>query len=102
MKKKANFSSIFKGYKKYLVIGGVFTIYMLFFDNASFLVHRNMNTELDKFTRQKQFLQKEIEKDKKELEALYTDEGKETLGREVYYLKHDDEEVFIIEYDTIH
>jgi len=44
---------------------------------------------------------KEIEKDKKELEALYTDEGKEKLGREVYYLKHDDEEVFIIEYDTI-
>ena len=46
-------------------------------------------------------MQKEIEKDKKELEALYTDEGKEKLGREVYYLKHDDEEVFIIEYDTI-
>ena len=85
MKKIANFSSIFKGYKKYLVVGGVFTIYMLFFDNASFLVHRNMNSELDK----------------KELEALYTDEGKEKLGREVYYLKHDDEEVFIIEYDTI-
>jgi len=89
MKKTANFSSIFKGYKKYLVVGGVFTIYMLFFDNASFLVHRNMNSELDKLTRQKQFLQKEIERDKKELEAL------------VYYLKHDDEEVFIIEYDTI-
>ena len=88
MKKIANFSSIFKGYKKYLVVGGVFTIYMLFFDNASFLVHRNMNSELDKLTRQ-------------ELEALYTDEGKEKLGREVYYLKHDDEEVFIIEYDTI-
>ena len=68
MKKTANFSSIFKGYKKYLVVGGVFTIYMLFFDNASFLVHRNMNSELDKLTRQKQFLQKEIEKDKKELD----------------------------------
>ena len=52
-------NSIFKGYKKYLVVGGVFTIYMLFFDNASFLVHRNMNSELDKLTRQKQFLQKE-------------------------------------------
>ncbi|MFC2442901.1 MAG: septum formation inhibitor, partial [Capnocytophaga ochracea] len=23
------------------------------------------------------------------------------LGREIYYLKHDDEEVFIIEYDSI-
>ena len=67
MKKTANFSSIFKGYKKYLVVGGVFTIYMLFFDNASFLVHRNMNSELDKLTRQKQFLQKEIEKDKANL-----------------------------------
>ena len=84
MKKIANFSSIFKGYKKYLVVGGVFTIYMLFFDNASFLVHRNMNSELDKLTRQKQFLQKEIEKDKKELEALYTDEGKEKLGSANY------------------
>ena len=48
MKKIANFSSMFKGYKKYLVVGGVLTIYMLFFDNASFLVQRNMNSELDK------------------------------------------------------
>ena len=56
---------------------------------------------MEKLNKQKQFLSREIKKDKKELQELYTEEGKEKLGREVYYLKHDDEEVFIIEYDTI-
>ena len=90
MKKIANFSSIFKGYKKYLVVGGVFTIYMLFFDNASFLVHRNMNSELDKLTRQKQFLQKQFNDlfqiashtDKSFLGAVRAQEAKQLKGLE--------------------
>ena len=94
MKKVFEYLSLLKGRRLYLAISAVFAIWMLFFDSASMLTHRELSKE-------KQFLSREIEKDKKELQELYTEEGKEKLGREVYYLKHDDEEVFIIEYDTI-
>lgn len=100
---KFNFS-----YKKFLkitnlywVILVVFSIWMLFFDANSLLTHRELNKEIKKLNKQKEFLIKEIDKDKKSLKILNTDDGKEKLGREAYYLKRDGEEIFIIEYDTI-
>ena len=90
-----------KGYKLYAFVLLFFFIWMLFFDSNSYLTHRELNKEKEKLNKQKQFLEKEIEKDKKSLLILNTDEGKEKMGREAYYLKHDYEEVFIIEYDTI-
>ena len=101
MKKVLEYLSLLKGRRLYLAISAVFAIWMLFFDSASMLTHRELSKEMEKLNKQKQFLSREIDKDKKELQELYTEEGKEKLGREVYYLKHDDEEVFIIEYDTI-
>ncbi len=76
-------------------------VWMLFFDTNSYLTHRELNKEIYKLNKQKQFLEKEIEKDKKNLQILNTTEGKEKLGRELYYLKREHEEIFIIEYDTI-
>ena len=100
MKKLLEYLSLLKGYKLYLAIF-FFIIWMTFFDANSILTHHELNKEREKLNKQKQFLKREIEKDKKELQSLYTEEGKEKLGREIYYLKHDDEEVFIIEYDSI-
>ena len=101
MKKLLEYLSLLKGYKLYLAILFFFIIWMTFFDANSILTHHELNKDTEKLNKQKQFLKREIEKDKKELQSLYTEEGKEKLGREIYYLKHDDEEVFIIEYDSI-
>ena len=101
MKKLLEYLSLLKGYKLYLAILFFFIIWMTFFDANSILTQHELNKEREKLNKQKQFLKREIEKDKKELQSLYTEEGKEKLGREIYYLKHDDEEVFIIEYDSI-
>ena len=101
MKKLLEYLSLLKGYKLYLAILFFFIIWMTFFDANSILTHHELNKEREKLNKQKQFLKREIEKDKKELQSLYTEEGKEKLGREIYYLKHDDEEVFIIEHDSI-
>lgn len=78
-----------------------FVVWMLFFDTNSLLIHRELNKEKEKLNKQKLFLQKEIEKDKNSLKELKTYEGKEKFGRENYYLKRENEEIFIIEYDTI-
>ncbi len=101
MKSILHYITLLKGYKLYVFILIFFVVWMAFFDANSLLTHRELNKEISKLNKQKQFLEKEIEKDKKSLLILNTEEGKEKMGREAYYLKNDNEEIFIIEYDTI-
>lgn len=90
-------------FKKYLyhIILAAFTIWMLFFDANSWLNHRKLNNEIESLKRQKNFLIKEIQKDRYSLFEIKTPEGRERFGRENYYFKKDDEDIYIIEYDTI-
>ncbi|EGD34338.1 MULTISPECIES: FtsB family cell division protein [unclassified Capnocytophaga] len=78
-----------------------FGIWMLFFDSNSWISHRKLNKEIEGLKRQKEFLQKEIAKDRKAIKEINTYEGREKFGRENYYFKRDNEDIFIIEYDTI-
>jgi cell division protein FtsB len=48
---------------------------------------------------EKEYYKNEIEKDKKAIQELSTDEGIEKLAREKYYMKKDNEEIYIIEYE---
>jgi cell division protein FtsB len=41
----------------------------------------------------------EIEKDKKDIQRLSNEENLENFAREEYYMKKDDEEIYIIEYE---
>lgn len=89
--------------KKYAYLIGivVFAIWMLFFDSNSWLSHRKLNKEIEVLKRQKEFLQKEIVKDRDIIREINTREGREKFGRENYYFKKENEDIFIIEYDTI-
>lgn len=83
----------------FIVILVAFAIWMLFFDANSYLIHRELNKEMDALEDQKEYYKNEIEKDKKAIEELSTDEGIEKLAREKYYMKKDNEEIYIIEYE---
>ena len=83
----------------YVVILVVFAIWMLFFDANSYLIHRELNKEMDDLENEKEYYQNEIEKDKKAIKELSTEEGVEKLAREKYYMKKDSEEIYIIEYE---
>ncbi|MCB0445878.1 MAG: septum formation initiator family protein [Gelidibacter sp.] len=72
---------------------------MLFFDANSWLIHRELNNDMKDLENEKQYYQKEIEKDKKAIKELSTDEGIEKLAREKYYMKKDNEDIYIIEYE---
>lgn len=47
----------------------------------------------------REYYKKEILKDKKAIKALSTEEGLERLAREKYYMKRENEEIYIIEYE---
>ena len=60
--------------KKYAYLIGivVFAIWMLFFDSNSWLSHRKLNKEIEVLKRQKEFLQKEIVKDRDIIREINT------------------------------
>jgi cell division protein FtsB len=54
---------------------------------------------MDALEAERDYYKKEIEKDKKAIKELSTDEGIEKLAREKYYMKKENEEIYIIEYE---
>lgn len=85
----------------YFIIIMLFIIWMLFFDSNSWLVHRELNKKVSKLENKKDFYKEGIQKDKEELTKMKTDTGLEEYAREKLFMKKEDEEIFIIEFDTI-
>jgi len=83
----------------FILILVVFAVWMLFFDANSWLIHHELNTEIEDLENEKDYYKKEIIKDNKDLKKLSTDEGLEKFAREEYYMKRDNEEIYIIEYE---
>lgn len=97
MNTKSKYLKPFKNF--YVIILVIFIIWMLFFDANSWLIHRELNNDMKDLENEKEYYQKEIEKDKKAIKELSTDEGIEKLAREKYYMKKDNEDIYIIEYE---
>ncbi|SFW12510.1 Cell division protein FtsB [Sinomicrobium oceani] len=81
----------------YVIVLTVFAVWMIFFDTNSLLTHMELEKEIDKLQKQKEYLQKEISEDKKVIDNLKEDRNIEKFAREEYYFKKDDEEIYIIE-----
>ena len=77
----------------------VFAIWMLFFDTNSFLTHWELGKDIKKLEDEKEYYTREIEKDKKEIKKLSDEEGLEKFAREKYYMKKENEEIYLIEYE---
>ena len=93
--------SIFsKSYFKYLVILSAFLIWMTFLDTNSLLIHAELNREIKKLKSRKDALTEEINKDQTLIQKLENIDSLEHYGRENYYLKKDNEDIFIIEYES--
>ena len=85
----------------YGVIIILFIFWMIFFDSNSLIIHNELNNDINELDVQKSYYEKEIAKDNIELQLIQTDSGLEKYAREKLFMKKDNEEVFLIEYDTI-
>jgi cell division protein FtsB len=83
----------------YVLVLTIFVVWMAFFDTNSLLIHLELRKEIKKLERQKEFLKNEITLDKKVLKKLSTPEELEKYAREKYYMKKENEEIFLIEYE---
>lgn len=84
----------------FLLVTVFFGLWWLFFDTYSYFDHREINQEIDKLQKQKEFYQSEIKKDVNAIEKLKQQEELEKFAREKYYMKRENEDVFIIEIDS--
>lgn len=83
---------------KYLIIVILFTIWMVFFDTNSYLIHNELNNSIESLEENKEIYKGEIEKDKVFIEKMKDSNEIEKYAREKYYLKKDNEDIFIIEH----
>lgn len=82
----------------FLLIFIAFAIWMLFIDNNSLMIHNELNNEIKSLENEKEYYKKEIIKDNKAIKELKKEEGLEKFAREEYYMKRDNEDIYLIEY----
>ena len=86
---------------RYVLILVIFIVWMFFFDENSWLNHREFNNEIEKLETEQKYYKTEIEKDKELINKLEDEEGLEKFAREKYNMKKENEDIYIIEYDTL-
>ena len=86
---------------RYVIILSIFIVWMVFFDENSFLNHREFNKEIKKLNNEKEYYEREIKQDKELIDKLNDEEELEKFAREEYKMKKENEEIYIIEYDTL-
>lgn len=100
MKFKKNTSKYLKPFKNwYVLISVIFVVWMLFFDANSWFIHNELNNDRDALKDENEYYRREMQKDQKAIKKISTEKGLEKFAREEYYMKRDNEEIFIIEYE---
>lgn len=82
---------------KYFLSVAAFIVWMLFFDKNDMLSQYEFRSEVNKLQEEKDFYEKETATVKKDLNELNTNlNTAEKFAREKYFMKKDNEDVFVI------
>ena len=82
---------------RYAIASLLFFVWMCFFDNNNFLSQISLKMELNELYKQKEIVLKEIGIVKSDHDELLNNpKEQERFAREKYWMKKDDEDIFII------
>ena len=99
--KKIKENKLFKFFtNKYIIILSAFLIWMFFFD-ANVKLNKEFKKEIKELNTTINFYKKEIKKDKNIIMELQDSLQLEKFAREKYLMKKDNEDIYIIEFDTL-
>ena len=84
---------------RYILVLIFFIIWVLFLDNYSYLDHRVLDNEIDEIEDNINYYKTEIKKDSASIKNLKNDDRVEKYAREKYYMKRDNEDIYIIEFE---
>ncbi|MEN9324190.1 MAG: Cell division protein FtsL [Bacteroidota bacterium] len=85
---------------KYVWVLLFFCVWMLFLDNYSQLEHRELDKEIQELETNKKYYQDEIRKDQNQINALKDINQVEKYAREKYYMKRQNEDIYVIDLDS--
>ena len=85
---------------RYVLVLLFFIVWMLFFDNYSYLEHRVLDKEIEEIEDNINYYKAEIKKDSASIKELKNDEQVERYAREKYYMKRADEDIYIIDFEN--
>lgn len=81
---------------KYAITTMIFLVFLLFFDQNNIITQYSYRSQLNKLNTEKAYFAKEIKKTKQELDELTNNpRSLEKFAREKYFMKKEDEEVFV-------
>lgn len=83
---------------KYVLVLVAFVFWMLFLDSNSWLIHHELDMEIDDLEKNKTYYLNEISHDNAIMENLNDSLELEKFARREYFMKRDNEEIFIIEF----
>jgi cell division protein FtsB len=85
---------------KYVWVLLFFCVWMLFLDNYSQLEHHVLNKEIKELETNKKYYQDEIRKDQNQINALKDPNQVEKYAREKYFMKKQNEDIYVIAIDS--
>ena len=86
---------IFKN--KYFLVSLAFLVWMIFFDKNDLFSQYQYHEQVNKLKQERDFYQKETEKVRKDLDELTSNPKMlEKFAREKYFMKKDNEDIFVI------
>lgn len=74
---------------------------MLFFDENSYLNHRELDQEIYKLEDANDYYKRQIKSDSNVIDNLNNQDSLEKYAREQYKMKRENEDIYIIEYDSV-
>lgn len=85
---------------KYVWVILFFSTWMIFLDNYSYFDHRFLDNQINELEDNKEYYEQEIKKDRRQIKELQNPEQIEKYARENYYMKKDNEDVYLIEFES--
>ena len=74
-----------------------FLIWLTFFDKHDFILQYSYRHKLNELKHERDYFSEQIEKNKAEMNELFTNnKNLEKFAREKYYMKRDNEDVFVL------
>ena len=84
---------------RYILVIIFVTVWLTFLDNYSYFENRILDKKIEELEENKRYYIQEIRKDSTSIRQLNNPDQTEKYAREKYYMKRDNEDVYIIEFE---
>ena len=84
---------------RYVLVIIFVTVWLTFLDNYSYFENRILDKKIEELEDNKRYYIQEIKKDSTSIRQLNNADQTEKYAREKYYMKRENEDIYIIEFD---